>query len=162
MWLRKLFLVFLLALLLLSLSFGQSVQDKIISSLSDYQIRLQQVIVFQNESNKTILTLSSQIQDYQKQINNYKQQLIDSQNQSEIEIQNIKDSLKKSEIDLEISRLLLERSRKDLLALQDQYKILSMELNKLRVSLNLSKSIKWIGIGIATGEAIYIIFSHIK
>lgn len=159
MCLKKYILILLVLLSVLSL-YGQSAKESAINKLTNYQIQLQQVKLLQQESNNQILDLSKQIQDYQLQIDNYKKELIDSKNKSEIEIQNIKDNLTKVEIDLKQSKQDLLKSQDDLKVLQTLYNQLSMDLSKLKTSLALSNSIKYILITVVVIETTYIIVKN--
>jgi chromosome segregation ATPase len=128
-------------------AYSQSPKDIIVNRLSDYQLRLQMVVQSMNASEIKINSLSTTISDL-------KQQLIDSQNKSQTTIDELNSQLIESEKNL-------KTSRKDLAEQKSNYATLSKDLDKLKISYNLSRSAKTIFVWIALGEGAYIVFDKL-
>ena len=140
-------LALLLALLFPVQLFSQSPKVQVLEQLTNYQIQL-------NLVNKQILDYSKQIVNLNRQIAQLQIDLQTSQDND----QKIIDDIKKQLAD---SKILLEQSQKDLLIQQELYKTLSMGLEKLKTSSQVSRIIKNAAIGIVIAESVYIIIDKI-
>jgi chromosome segregation ATPase len=127
---RKLFATTLFALVsvlfLVSQDATSSPKDSLINALTQYQMNLLQVKASITSYEQAILSYNLQIADLQQQLN-------DSKDKSTLIIADLTQQLTDS-------KLLLDKQQQDLEKLQKVYNQLSTELNRLKVSYEVSRN----------------------